>query len=103
MHGGLSPDLLIPKMILGIERPTDISDTGLLVDLLWSDPKSQEKKWIENERGVSFTFSENVVDEFCEKNDIDLICRAHMVVEKGFEFFADRKLVTIFSATNYCQ
>ena len=44
MHGGLSPDLLIPKMILGIERPTDISDTGLLVDLLWSDPKSQEKK-----------------------------------------------------------
>ena len=42
------------------------------------------------------------MDEFCDKHDIDLICRAHMVVEKGFEFFADRKLVTIFSATNYC-
>ena len=29
-------------------------------------------------------------------------CRAHMVVEDGYEFFNDRKLVTIFSAPNYC-
>ena len=28
--------------------------------------------------------------------------RAHQVVEDGYEFFADRQLVTIFSAPNYC-
>ena len=28
--------------------------------------------------------------------------RAHQVVEDGYEFFAKRKLVTIFSAPNYC-
>ena len=27
---------------------------------------------------------------------------AHQVVEEGYEFFADRKLVTVFSAPNYC-
>jgi len=36
------------------------------------------------------------------KNNIDLICRAHQVVEEGYEFFAERNLVTIFSAPDYC-
>jgi serine/threonine-protein phosphatase PP1 catalytic subunit len=43
-----------------------------------------------------------VVEEFCEKNEVDLVCRGHLVVDDGYEFFANRKLVTIFSAPNYC-
>jgi serine/threonine-protein phosphatase PP1 catalytic subunit len=70
--------------------------------LLWSDPKTSDEQWQENERGVSFTFNEEVVEEFCEKNEIDLVCRGHMVVDEGYEFFANRKCVTVFSAPNYC-
>ena len=33
---------------------------------------------------------------------MDLLCRAHQVVEEGYEFFGDRQLVTVFSAPNYC-
>ena len=40
--------------------------------------------------------------KFITKNNIDLICRAHQVVEEGYEFFAERTLVTIFSAPDYC-
>lgn len=32
---------------------------------------------------------------------MDLICRAHMVVEDGYEFYNDRTLVTVFSAPKY--
>ena len=80
MHGGLSPELIKPAQILTIDRPVDVPDTGLLCDVLWSDPKKQDIEWEENERGVSFTFNETVVEQFCEKNDIDLICRGHLVV-----------------------
>ena len=102
MHGGLSPNLLNFDLLKKIVRPTEVPDSGLLCDLLWSDPGENIDSWGENERGVSYTFSEKIVEEFLDKYDLDLICRAHQVVENGYEFFANRQLVTIFSAPNYC-
>lgn len=102
MHGGLSPELQNMEQIKRIMRPTDIPDTGLLCDLLWADPDKDIVGWGENDRGVSFTFGEDVVAQFLRRHDLDLICRAHQVVEDGYEFFARRQLVTIFSAPNYC-
>lgn len=102
MHGGLSPELKNLDQIKNIMRPTDVPDTGLLCDLLWSDPERGIEAYGDNDRGVSFTFGEQVVRKFNEKHDIDLICRAHQVVEDGYEFFQRRQLVTLFSAPNYC-
>lgn len=101
-HGGLSPDLQSMEQIRRIMRPTDVPDQGLLCDLLWSDPDKDQMGWGENDRGVSFTFGAEVVGKFLHKHDFDLICRAHQVVEDGYEFFAKRQLVTLFSAPNYC-
>merc|ERR1712178_458939 len=56
----------------------------------------------ESERGVSYTFGSDIVTMFLKKHEMDLICRAHQVVEDGYEFFAKRQLVTLFSAPNYC-
>ncbi|KAF3850649.1 hypothetical protein F7725_012421, partial [Dissostichus mawsoni] len=82
-HGGLSPDLQSMEQIRRIMRPTDVPDQGLLCDLLWSDPDKDVLGWGENDRGVSFTFGSEVVED-------------------GYEFFAKRQLVTLFSAPNYC-
>ena len=101
MHGGLSPELASMDQIKRIMRPTDVPDTGLLCDLLWSDPDKDIFGWGENDRGVSFTFGTDVVAAFLKRHDLDLICRAHQVVEDGYEFFAKRQLVTLFSAPNY--
>ncbi|KAH8415403.1 hypothetical protein KR222_010747 [Zaprionus bogoriensis] len=101
-HGGLSPDLQGMEQIRRLMRPTDVPDTGLLCDLLWSDPDKDVQGWGENDRGVSFTFGVDVVSKFLNRHELDLICRAHQVVEDGYEFFARRQLVTLFSAPNYC-
>jgi serine/threonine-protein phosphatase PP1 catalytic subunit len=102
VHGGLSPALLHMDDIRNIARPTDVPDFGLLNDLLWADPADQEKDWETSERGVSYSFGKRVISDFLTKHDFDLVCRAHMVVEDGYEFFEDRILVTVFSAPNYC-
>ncbi|KAK9735477.1 hypothetical protein RND81_04G208000 [Saponaria officinalis] len=101
MHGGLSPELQSLKQIDEVQRPNEIPDNGLLCDLLWADPDPRVEGWADSDRGVSCTFGADVVEDFLDKNDLDLICRGHQVVEDGYEFFAKRRLVTIFSAPNY--
>ena len=102
MHGGLSPSLKNLGQLNEIIRPTDVPDEGLLCDLVWSDPESNLKGWQMNERGVSYTFNERIIDNFLTIHNLEVLVRAHQVVEKGYEFFNGRKCVTIFSAPNYC-
>ena len=52
---------------------------GLLCDLLWADPDKEVSGWADNERGVSYTFGQEIVSAFLKKHDLDLICRAHQV------------------------
>lgn len=79
MHGGLSPDLENLGQIREIQRPTEIPDNGLLCDLLWSDPDQKNEGWTDSDRGISCTFGADVVADFLDKNDLDLICRGHQV------------------------
>lgn len=102
MHGGLSPELTTTAKILELERPADVPDRGLLCDLLWADPDEEVKGFTESDRGVSHLFGEDVVTDFLDLVDMDLIVRGHQVMERGYGFFAARQLVTLFSAPSYC-
>ena len=99
-------------MAVNVNTSVQIPDTGLLCDLLNSNPDKDITGWSENEVDIDeddgdpggapgFTFGVDVVSRFLMKHDMDLIVRAHQVVEDGYEFFAKRQLVTIFSAPNY--
>jgi serine/threonine-protein phosphatase PP1 catalytic subunit len=101
VHGGLSPELKLIENLNKIMRPTDVPEEGLICDLLWSDPEENNQGWGENDRGVSCTFNEKALSNFLKRNELDLVCRAHQVVEDGYEFFGNKELVTIFSAPNY--
>merc|ERR1712199_61804 len=107
MHGGLSQEMLtdgsdLNQLVDSLQRPADIPDTGFLCDLLWADPMPDGFGFGPNDRGVSVSFGSDVVENVLRKEDLDLVVRAHQVVEDGYEFFAGKKLVTIFSAPNYC-
>uniref|UniRef100_A0AC35GEV0 Serine/threonine-protein phosphatase n=1 Tax=Panagrolaimus sp. PS1159 TaxID=55785 RepID=A0AC35GEV0_9BILA len=91
MHGGLSPQLTNWNQIRKIKRPIDPPNPSIAIDLLWADPDKWVKGWQTNTRGVSYIFGEDIVASF-----------SHQVVQDGYEFFASRKLVTIFSAPHYC-
>ena len=108
MHGGLSAELRFVKDIPDI-RPCNVPHSGIVCDLLWADPEADlpnDVDWAPSSRRISAVFSERALERFLIENDLDLVCRAHQVVEEGFQFFPDHKkrhLLTIFSATNYCN
>uniref|UniRef100_A0A915PFN5 Serine/threonine-protein phosphatase n=1 Tax=Setaria digitata TaxID=48799 RepID=A0A915PFN5_9BILA len=102
MHGGLSPKLNDFDSLRNIERPSDPQPSSMELDILWSDPDEGVQGWQPNSRGISSVFGADVLTRMCEKLNIDLVARAHQVVQDGYEFFGNRRLVTIFSAPHYC-
>lgn len=106
MHGGIGRSIHSVEQIEKLERPITM-DAGsiVLMDLLWSDPTENDS--VEglrpNARGPGLvTFGPDRVTDFCKKNKLQLIIRAHECVMDGFERFAQGQLITLFSATNYC-
>ena len=117
MHGGLSEEMhnrdfsWVEMAINSTVRPAEIPNSGLICDLLWADPDTRlsttvaanSPSFAKNDiRGVSVVFNSAAVRAFLNLNDFDLIVRAHECVEDGYLFFADRGLVTVFSAIDFC-
>ena len=102
VHGGLSPLISTVDQIRLINRKQEIPHEGAFCDLMWSDPDDIEA-WIISTRGAGYIFGWKVVNEFNRINDLNLICRAHQLVNEGFKYwFKDKNLVTVWSAPNYC-
>ena len=72
---------------------------GLMSAIIYDNKKSIKKTVSLFLIGL-IPLSYGIIMEFLQRHDFDLVCRAHMVVEDGYEFFNDRILVTVFSAPN---
>lgn len=102
MHGGLSPDIRTLDQIRTIDRNQEIPYKGAFCDIVWSDPEESVDAWSHNPRGAGWLFGSRVTKDFMEINSLDLICRAHQLVHEGIKYMFDSKLVTVWSAPNYC-
>ena len=52
---------------------------------MWSDPEDIDT-WAVSPRGAGWLFGARVTEEFNHLNGLDLVCRAHQLVQEGLKF-----------------
>lgn len=104
VHGGLSTQEggVSLSDIANIERFREPPESGLMSDLLWSDPQPQRGK-APSKRGMGFSFGPDYTEAFLRQNGLQLVIRSHEVRDEGYEVEHDGKCITLFSAPNYCD
>ncbi|BFG25575.1 hypothetical protein CerSpe_118490 [Prunus speciosa] len=103
VHGGLfSVDGVKLSDIRAINRFCEPPEEGLMCELLWSDPQPTPGRG-PSKRGVGLSFGGDVTKRFLQENNLDLVVRSHEVKDEGYEIEHDGKLITVFSAPNYCD
>jgi protein phosphatase len=117
IHGGIGGAVGTISQVEALPRPLQVAqipqnlEEQCVTDLLWSDPSDTDMMIgvTNNETrdpdgtGRIVKFGPDRVEEFLRRNQpLSMIIRAHECVMDGFERFADGKLITVFSATDYC-
>lgn len=116
VHGGLAPGLAKPDDLLRVPRPVELDPSSclaeqqMLLNVLWSDPAESEfeRGFARNAHrsaeagGEVMKYGADVVTEFLKSNGLEIMVRGHEVAMDGFDSFADSRLITVTSCTDYC-
>jgi len=103
VHGGLPNDEEVTlDDIRRVERFREPPDQGLMTDLLWSDFVDEDGLHL-SAREVCCAAGPDITARFAKANNIKLIVRGHEVKTQGYEVQRGNKVVTVFSAPNYCD
>ena len=103
VHGGLfNNDGVKLSDIEAIDRVREPPDSGIMCDILWADPIKVNGRH-PSKRGVGLCFGPDIAHRFLNENDLEVLVRSHEVRENGYEEEADGRVITIFSAPNYCD
>ena len=110
VHGGIPVDKENPSNPVSLDDlesklrfkvPSSEQFDDYMWGLLWSDPKENVIDYELNpETGRNF-FGELAFRKFMETNKLDLMVRAHEVLEQGYKFFFNKSLVSLFSTSYY--
>ena len=102
LHGGIGPSLKTINDITEITRPIETFTTEVIKDIFWSDPTLSYPNFLPSTRGYGYYYGINVVTDFLLSNKIERIIRGHQCVDNGIEKIMGGRVITVFSASNYC-
>ncbi|NXP82258.1 PPE1 phosphatase, partial [Ramphastos sulfuratus] len=106
LHGGIS-DTTDLDFLNALERNKvrnhHIHVGGFILDILWSDPRSQNGCTPNKCRGGGCYFGPDVTAKLFERYNLKMLIRSHEFKPEGYEISHDGKVITIFSASNYYE
>ena len=103
VHGGLfSKDNVSLADIAAIDRDKEPPEEGLMAEMMWADPIAVRGRHA-SKRGMGLSFGPDITEKFLNFNNLQLVVRSHEVKDNGYEVEHGGKLVTVFSAPNYCD
>lgn len=96
-HGG------IPRNATSVSQIRDLDNgSESYNEIMWNDPSEKIDRFKHNfKRGGYQLYGEEAVKEFLEVNDLSMIIRAHQVQSRGYRYYFDKKLLSLFSVSNY--
>lgn len=98
-HGGLAEDAATIEEINALEPMEETYN-----EILWNDPSEDTDTFAPNYlRGGYKLFGKKAFEDFISENGLSMVIRAHKCYEKGYHFFFDERLLSIFSVPNYCD
>lgn len=102
VHGGISQQIATLKDIETLDRFKEIEEAGPITDLVWADPDEDTVEFGPSPRGCSFLFGQAPFLKFMDANGIQLLFRSHQMIAEGFKIQFEGRLITLYSAPNYC-
>lgn len=112
ISGGLSPDFETMEEINKIDRFVCIDNSDNIFGLMANSPVEYSywkflyfyniiNGWMQDPKSNEEYFLEEVTERFEKKNKIDLIICGRHLMEDGFRFFHNNKLISLFSTPNF--
>lgn len=103
VHGGIGPHCYSLDQFRSIQRPVEEADDDFLASIVWSDP-SPDVRFFEQSavRGSGYLFGAEAVEEFLGPAKLRVLIRGHECVADGIHKNFNDKVITVFTASNYC-